>query len=144
MKNRLKKIMLGLVAALFLVGGANIVSYAASAGYSGQVTKYSDFESSTMTKGTKSDNATKNETKKPAGTYETWLEWSKFGQNVTYKTSYNSTGKYYMTYETVLGGGGTCAEIIYVEKYPVRLNISTALTNFNSGTVKGTWSPDSF
>ena len=33
---------------------------------------------------------------------------------------------------------------LYFGSYGIKLNISTALTNFNGGSISGNWSPDTF
>lgn len=139
-----KKIIAGLMAALILVCGANTIAFAAtSRGYSGTVKKYADFESGLVTKGDASEYATNNAKSLPSGTYDTWAE-TRGGANMTYKTAYNSAGKYHMLYKETYDTNECCAYNIYVQKGKLKLNISTVLTNFNSGSVSGTWSPDTF
>ena len=141
MKKNTKRTIWGLSAATLLVCGANSIVFAGSKSYSGSVSKYSDFESSTMKKSNDSDSGTNNSTTKPKGTFECWVETST-GSNATYKTAYSSNGTYYMNYKQNYDSPDTCAYNLYIGGYNLKLNISTALVNFTGGTVKGTWSPD--
>lgn len=141
LKIRCKNLYVVMLSAILLVVGSNIVTSAASSGYSGKVTKYKDYESSYMQKANKSSKATNNVTKKPSGSFACWVE-TKTGSNCTYSTSYSSNGKYYMSYKQNFDSSNTCAENLYDLKYNLKLNISTVLVNFTSGKVSGTWSPD--
>lgn len=123
---------------------------ATSQSYSGTVQKYSDFESSSAKKGGTSDYATNNSTSKPSGSFVSWIEFAESkglynnGSNCTDKTTYSDTGKWLMKYQNYIDADGTIASAIKEDQVSLKLNISTSLTNFNSGTVAGYWSPDQY
>lgn len=142
MKKR-KNILKFALAVLILGVSTNTVAHAYSIlTYSGTVQKYSDFESGVLKKTNESEQATNRARSKPEGAYECWVEVSGTGSNATYKTAYTSTGTYYMNYKQNLDSPNTCAGNLYRSKTNLKLNISTALVNFNGGTVSGSWSPD--
>ncbi len=143
LKKKYNKCLLAILSAVSLAAGSSIVSFAATEGYSGNVSKYVDFESGYLKKANTSSKATNNATKKPDGSFACWVETTT-GSNCTYSTSYSSTGKYHMSYKQNFDSDDTCAEILYNNQYRLKLNISTVLVNFTGGAVAGTWSPDNF
>ena len=140
-RKKLKKFMFVMLSAVLLTVMSGSVTFASSKAYSGKVTKYKDYETSYMKKANKTSSATNNAKKKPKGTFSCWIELSN-GKNCSYKTSYSTTGKKYMSYHQKIDASDTCADLLYTSKNKLKLNISTVLVNFKSGSVSGTWSPD--
>ncbi len=112
--------------------------------YNGTVSKISDYESGNETKEDASEKATNRVTQKPSGTFVSWVEVNASGSNATAKKSYTKTGTYYMNYVKNIDDDDSCASNLYRNQYKLHLNISTSLSNFTSGTVKGYWSPDEY
>lgn len=133
--------------AMVLCLGIACGSVQAYSGYYGTVYKYSDFESSTSYKANSSTLATNYVVELPSGNFCSWVEAASTftnviginiteGTNVTDKAYFSGISVNYMSYTN------NYANIFYERSGPARLNISTTLTNFTSGTVRGYWSPD--
>ena len=69
LKKKYNKCLLAILSAVSLAAGSSIVSFAATEGYSGNVSKYVDFESGYLKKANTSSKATNNATKKPDGSF---------------------------------------------------------------------------
>jgi hypothetical protein len=136
-----KSLIIGSIATLmlssFMIGNA-----ASTTSYSGTVTKYADYESASRKKSNSSIYATNKSTTKPSGKFVSWVETTSFGSNATKKTSYSTNKRVTMKYKNDLFDDVNCANVLYTEGYRLKLNISTSIGTFNSGSVKGTWSPD--
>ena len=146
MKNIKKKVVtFAVLGCLFI---ANTVF--ASQSYGGTVYKYADYESTSAKKADSTEKGTNNASKKSSGSIVCWLEFAESksyyhtGTNCTDKTSYTTTGKKYMKYQDYIDADGNIAAAVYEDEVALKLNISTSLTNFTSGTVSGYWSPDTY
>lgn len=142
MKNPTKRSMMILSFALLFVLLPSTALASSDYSYSGTVYKYSDYQTSSQKKSDSSDYAYNESTRKPSGTFISWVEASKAGDNVTSKVSYTKNKTLTMKYQKMLDSPNTIAYNLYISGTNLRLNISTSLNNFKSGSVEGYWSPD--